>query len=503
MLYQNDLIKALEALDPDKVLLVGQRERLTARDLYDSSMQLALNLAKAGVKRSDRIALAVTPDIHFIWIVYACMMLRTVISIIDPEMGPENYRAKLAQFRPNAVFVDSRLLFLAEHPVLRFLLRKWVDHLPDMRNLKDSMVISVGGRMPIWRRHLRYERLLTGTLPLVTLQDADPEDDVLVTYTSGTLAEPKGVVHSYRSLAASIRALGRLVTSRGDTSMATHLPTFVLLGITTGLQVFLWNARWGAKKKMDFIRKHRITTLFGPPSDFLPLVRASGSFPLSLKNIYLGSAPVYPAFLNSLAGHGEHFGITCLYGMTEHLMTTWVDGRIKRHWSGTGDLLGKTFPGVGISTIDGELHVQSDQLFSRYWHMTNGPVFHPTGDLGQVDQQGQVTLHGRKKDMIIRRNFNIYPGLYEPVIHRIPGISEAVMVGVYVEDQADEEVVLVVETHGKLREKTILDKLRFGPCSIDQEAIPDRVVFMALPRSGRQNKVDRKAIRESLQLSRQ
>ncbi len=96
--------------------------------------------------------------------------------------------------------------------------------------------------------------------------------------------------------------------------------------------------------------------------------------------------------------------------------------------------------------------------------------------------------------MIIRRNFNVYPGLFEPTINKIEGVIESAMIGLYNKEKADEEIVLVVETEYRMSEDTLAGKLRAGQYSIDREALPDRIIFMTLPRSGRQNKVNRQVL---------
>ena len=100
--------------------------------------------------------------------------------------------------------------------------------------------------------------------------------------------------------------------------------------------------------------------------------------------------------------------------------------------------------------------------------------------------------------MIIRRNMNIYPGLYEPTINKIKGVKAAVMVGKYKEEIHDEKVYLVVEKEEAISEKSIRQQLEYGQYAIDKEALPDAIVFQKLPRKGRQNKIDRKAIVELL-----
>jgi acyl-CoA synthetase (AMP-forming)/AMP-acid ligase II len=121
-----------------------------------------------------------------------------------------------------------------------------------------------------------------------------------------------------------------------------------------------------------------------------------------------------------------------------------------------------------------------------------------TGDIGKIDDLGRLILLGRKKDMIIRGNFNVYPGLYEPTIHQIEGVKEAVMVGIYNDEKADEEIVLVIDGEEKLTVQHVMKQLTSGKFSIDKEALPDRIVFRPLPHSGRQAKIDRKQLVQQL-----
>ena len=98
--------------------------------------------------------------------------------------------------------------------------------------------------------------------------------------------------------------------------------------------------------------------------------------------------------------------------------------------------------------------------------------------------------------MIIRRNLNIYPAIYEATINRIEGVTEAVLVGIYDDTIHDEKVYLVIEGTPNLTKNIILNQLKTGIYSIDNEALPDDILFMQLPRSGRQHKVNKGAIRD-------
>ena len=245
--------------------------------------------------------------------------------------------------------------------------------------------------------------------------------------------------------------------------------------------------------------------LFSPPCDYLPLIEHCEQheqlFPACLQHLFFGSAPVHRSFLERLeAVLPEHIRLTCLYGMTENLVVASIDGRLKASLpTDLGDILGHPVPGVELQiAADGEILVRSPQMYTRYLHLENRAEWHASGDLGFIQEDGRLVLTGRKKDMIIRRNFNLYPGLYEPTINRIPGVTECAFVGVFDDKKHDETVALFVETHRNISEAALRKQLQTGEYSIDQEAMPDLIIFEKLPRAGRQNKVDKNALRAQL-----
>ncbi len=199
----------------------------------------------------------------------------------------------------------------------------------------------------------------------------------------------------------------------------------------------------------------------------------------------------------------DHVRLTCLYGMTENLLVAAIDGREKAQLpTDAGDVVGKPVSSVEIKIADdGEILLRSPQTYTRYLHLERRDDWHASGDIGHLDAAGRLVLTGRKKDMIIRRNFNLYPGLYEPTINRIPGVTESVFVGVFDEKKQDETVALFVETHQPIAESTLRRALEFGTYSIDREALPDVIVFAKLPRAGRQSKVDKNALRRLIKVN--
>jgi acyl-CoA synthetase (AMP-forming)/AMP-acid ligase II len=503
VLFKNSFIQALSEAEPATIVLVDKNMRITAGQLLKDSQNLALYLQTCGVQQGQKVVLMIKPGVDFTKIVYANMMLGTVIAILDPEMGADNFRAKFEQLKPDFVFSDSRLLFLSEHPILKFVLRKVGVQIPFLPSLSGVGVFSVGQWLPLLRRHKRLIIKRSEQLAQIDFQDFDTNAPFLITYTSGTLHEPKGVVHTCESLFESISLLAHILKHGENKRIATHLPHFMLIGIQAGLTVYIWDDKSSPNQKIAFIKQHQITTLFGPPSDYMPIVRflqsAQQNLPESLSTIFLGSAPVYPSFLQQFLPLCSDAKVCILYGLTEHLVTCLQDAREKLQWQGRGDLVGKPQQGVTISIApDGEIHVASKQLFQEYLGMGLSQRPHPTGDLGYLDFNGSLVLTGRKKDMLIRDNFNLYPGLYEPTINRIKGITEAIIIGVYDLHRETESVVLVVEGDASLTEQGIRNQLVSGSYSIDSQALPDKILFRKLARSGRQKKVDRKQIRIEL-----
>ena len=498
VLYQSKIIHLIQNMPENKILIVENNKKYTSGMLLKMSEHLAIHLLKKGYKKEDRAVIAIAPSIELIITIFALLRLNTTVSLIDPEMGTLNYASKFKQFQPTWAFVDSRLLFLNEHPILKFFYQKISKNPKSFPSTKNIRIVKTGIDLPLFTESIKFKKLLKNHNEQIQISDANEDEPFITTYTSGTLDEPKGVVHSIERLYNSILSLCSLF-DENDKKMATHLPHFALIGIVAGLETHLFPQKLSINSKLDFIKKNEITTLFAPPVEYQQMMdyckTMDTKFPKTLSHLFFGSAPVYPKFLKQIITLiGEHTKLTCLYGMTENLIVSSIDGRAKANYNGSGDILGKAINGVQIEiSEENEIMLKSPQLFLGYFGKPKTEGFHLTGDLGRLDQDGNIILLGRKKDMIIRRNTNIYPGLYESTIVKIAGVEEVAMIGKYNHNIQDEEIILIVE--GNISEASLIKELKYGKYNIDKEAFPDRFIFMKIPKSGRQNKTDKKQIR--------
>ena len=165
-----------------------------------------------------------------------------------------------------------------------------------------------------------------------------------------------------------------------------------------------------------------------------------------------------------------------------------------------GDLLGTVADGVSVKIIDNEIYVSGKNLFNRYLGLDK-VLEHHTGDLGTIENN-RLLLLGRKKDMIIRRNSNIYPSIFESTISNIHGIRNCAMVGIYSNELEDEKIYLAVEKDERSKEskkdfeKRIFSELTYGEHTIDKSALPDKIIIMGFPLSGRTQKIDKNKIKD-------
>jgi acyl-CoA synthetase (AMP-forming)/AMP-acid ligase II len=324
-------------------------------------------------------------------------------------------------------------------------------------------------------------------------------------FTSGTTAAPKAVVHSRRSLRATLDLVGgRLEIGAGDILLSRELH-LILPALFVGAKVVISGSmRFSAEDTVRILEEYEVTHMFGVTADCQTLLQHLAGhgrkLPSTLRHVLIGAAPVHASFMRRFHDVLPS-GATawCIYGMTEMLPVACIALEEKLAFAGQGDVVGRPVDGACARVSDdGELVLSGPNLFSGY-HGEPPVVEHHTGDLARIDD-GRLVLIGRQKDMIIRREHNIYPALHEPVIEAIDGVRHCAMVGVYDDEAADERVVLFVEPEpwcdASTFVQTVERELRAGVHRIDDAAQPDLIILADVPRSGRSSKVDRAALRE-------
>ncbi|MDQ7808785.1 class I adenylate-forming enzyme family protein [Amycolatopsis sp. A133] len=477
----------------------------TFGELRRRALAVGAGLRAGGLKPGDGVLFAVRNSATAISLFLGALQAGAVLISADTAVGPALVSARLRAYRPRWLIAESLFYTASVVGPARTYCRRRGWPVPDLRQpIGDRNIrhVHIGRRLPGVPRSAWSLKDLLGRAPAAgPAPDRDGDAPALIVFTSGTTEQPKGVVHSLRSLTSAVTMLGEhLPFAPGDVLHAD--------GIMAGLPALLGGARLSLPKPsapperfaQDLVAR-RVTHAYGVPVHLAEVFAVLPRWPGHVRRLVLGSAPAAAAVLRQAMAAVPGGEVLSIYAMTEAipLAVARAQDKLAHLERGLpGDLLGTPSPGVTARiAADGELLVSAPNACLGY--LGAPPLTElATGDLARLDGDGRIVMTGRKKDMLIRGTYNIYPGLYEPSIALLAGVREAAMVGTPDPVTEDETVVLAVVPEPSVDPARLVRRLRRQlPALIDAEAVPDRIVVLAeLPRSGRSRKLDRGRLRE-------
>ncbi len=302
--------------------------------------------------------------------------------------------------------------------------------------------------------------------------DKKPGDQVCVMiYTTGTTGAPKGVMLTHRNMLYVAAVTGVLRGMNADDRIYGVLPLSHIFGLSAVFLATLYRGaelvladRFDAADSLKTLHEKKITGMMGVPTmfaRFLEYCRAQGLGPDAmprLRFLYAGGSPLDPTIKRETEAL---FGLTLLnaYGMTESGPTI-----CQVRWNERlGNCsVGRPLPGLEIRLIGsdgkqvaqgevGELHVRGPNIMQGYYKNSQATDmaidtegFLNTGDLVRQDEQGNIHIAGRSKELIIHSGFNVYPPEVEAVIAQHSDVLVCAVVGETI--NGNEEVIAYVQT---------------------------------------------------------
>lgn len=492
----------------------------TNMDIAREAAQLAAGLQALGIKKGDRVIVMMLNCPEVIIAYQAIARAGALIIPVMPLLKAPEVRYIAENSTAKVVFTSPVLLpllssALADVPTVQQIVSTGN---PEVQATRAQSTGDAGSRS--FAIHAYSDIVIQGEAAaehFLSSKDAVPvaEDDIaVILYTSGTTGRPKGVVLTHRSLISNaLGGRGPERETRDEGHTLAVLPLAHAYGILAANVFFLRgqsivaHPRFDTSAVLSAIERHHIVSFAGVPAMFVALLFTPDSDKYdtsSLQSCVSGSAPLPKAVLE---GFEHKFGCQILegYGLSE--ASAALTGHSLEMERRPGSV-GKPLPNVEVLVVDendqpvpvgeiGEVIARGPNVMTGYYNMPdeteaalkNGWLH--TGDMGRFDEDGYLYIVERKKDLIIRGGFNIYPRDVEEVLSRHPAVGEVAVVGIPSE-RMGEEVKAFVVTRAPVDAETLLAYCREW---LANYKTPGEIEFISvLPRNA-VGKIDKKELR--------
>jgi long-chain acyl-CoA synthetase len=484
-------------------------------ELAREATQLAAGLRTLGIEKGDRI-LVMLPNCPEVLIAYqAIARAGAVIIPVLPLLKPPEVHYIAANSGAKAIITSSLLLPMLQralddlstmHYIIATGISDEQDSTPNM--LPYTTVVAKGAD--------KAERYLTD------LDEGKPSEDDMaaILYTSGTTGNPKGVILTHRNLVTNalygwngMDPAADPKQSFGEGHLAilplAHAYGILMLDVAylSGVKIVM-HPRFDVYAVLSAIERHRIVSFAGVPAMFVALLHAPDVDKYDISSLQSCGSGSAPLPVEVLKGFQQKFHCELRegYGLSEASAVLTSQPIGEQHKPGS---VGKPIPGVELLIVDehddplpvgeiGEIIARGPNVMQGYYHMPEATAealrngWLHTGDMGRLDEDGDLYIVERKKDLIIRGGFNIYPRDVEEVLASHPAVIEAAVVGIPSE-RMGEEVKAFVVTSTPVEAETLMVYCREH---LANYKTPAQIEFVdALPRNTI-GKIDKKELRK-------
>ncbi|MGW6563611.1 long-chain-fatty-acid--CoA ligase [Streptomyces hydrogenans] len=435
------LVETAERHPERPALRMGERV-ISYAELDRSSARAASLLLSEGVRPGDRVALMLPNVPEFVVLYYGILRAGAVVVPMNPLL-----KTREAEFH----LADSGAVRLFE----------W--HQAPGEGAKGAATAGV--------RHVAVEpggfaATLAAHEPLPGIAETDDDDMAVLLYTSGTTGKPKGAVLTHAGLRHNTEVNGiQIQRITPDDVVVGCLPLFHIFGQICTMSV---TVRSGASLVMiprfvpgdvlDAIARERATVFEGVPTMYAALLQHPAETDVSTLRMCISGGASLPVEI--LHGFERRFGCAVLegFGMSETSPVVTFNHPDQPRKAGS---IGTPIRDVEVRLLDdrgqdvapgevGELAVRGPNVMKGYWNRPEETAaavpdgWLRTGDLARADEDGYLYVVDRKKDMIIRGGYNVYPREIEEVLHEHPAVALAAVVGVPHPELGEEVAAAVV-----------------------------------------------------------
>ncbi|OIV91818.1 hypothetical protein TanjilG_14397 [Lupinus angustifolius] len=445
------------------VTISGHR-RKNGEQFVEEVLALAEGLLQLGLKPGHVVAIAAyNSDWYLEWLL--------AIAFVGGIAAPLNYRWS---------FEEARLAMISVKPVMLVIDEScytWYSKLHKNNTLSLRWYVLLDSTSPDFTREWNVltpemiKRHSTNPLPFV--YSWAPEGAVIICFTSGTTGKPKGVILSHGALIIQSLAKIAIVGYSEDDVYLHTAPLGHIGGLSSALAMLMVGGchvlipKFDAKSAVDAIEQHSVTSLITVPAimaSLISLVRSKKTWKggETVKRILNGGGSLSFEFIKDSSIFFHKAKLISAYGMTEacssltfltlydplhkttsqHLQIPDESGSNFIHQP-QGVCVGKAAPHVELkicaddSGHRGRILTRGPHIMLRYWDQSLVKALNPrseawldTGDIGSIDDDGNLWLLGRTNGRIKSGGENIYPEEVEAIVLEHPGIASTVIVGI-------------------------------------------------------------------------
>ncbi|MEV8066466.1 long-chain fatty acid--CoA ligase [Streptomyces sp. NPDC085995] len=454
---------------PERPALRLGEHVITYAELDERSARAAALLRSEGIRPGDRVALMLPNVPEFVVLYYAALRAGAVVVPMNPLLKTREVEFHLA---------DSGAVRLFE----------W--HQAPGEGAQGAAAAGV--------RHTAVEpaafaALLAGHEPLSAVADPDGEDMAVLLYTSGTTGRPKGAVLTHAGLRHNTEVNSiRVQKMTPEDVVVGCLPLFHIFGQVCTMSAAVRSGaclvlipRFDPQTVLDAVARERATVFEGVPTMYAALLQHPSDADVSTLRMCISGGASLPVEI--LHGFEERFGCPVLegFGMSETSPVVTFNHPDRPRKAGS---IGTPIQDVEVRLLDadgkdvpageiGELAVRGPNVMKGYWNRPEETAaalpdgWLRSGDLARADEDGYLYIVDRKKDMIIRGGYNVYPREIEEVLHEHPAVGMAAVLGVPHASLGEDVAAAVVLRPGA---RATPDELR--------QYVKDRVAAYKYPR---------------------
>ena len=417
--------------------------------LEQTSKLVAGLLESKGISRGDRVGIMLPNVPHFPMVYFGILRMGARVVPMNVLLTAREIKHYLSNSGAKVVVA-------------------WEDFAPAAIEAAEEFGVEVISINPT-----NVGELIAGIDPYEEVAEVEPDETAVILYTSGTTGQPKGAELTHGNIRSNIESIEDLFTPTEEDVFFGGLPLFHVFGqtvamngaVSVGAEITLL-PRFDPVKALEIIERDKVTIFMGVPTMYAAMLQVPNrsEFDISSLRLCVSGGAALPVEI--IKAFESEFNTPILegYGLSETSPVASfgrVDMERKPGTIGTPikdvemrivDEDGKV---LGIGDI-GELQIKGPNVMKGYWEMPEATEkaidaegWFSSGDMATVDSDGYYSIVDRKKEMILRGGYNVYPREVEEVLYEHPAIAEAAVMGIPHDDLGEEIVAIIAFKEGE------------------------------------------------------